>query len=111
MDNFVDNSLNKAVDDMLICITAEPEFFDKYVPIYNFEHYELKTCPNPWNLDQTLDLRYSSFIYSPTITKPELAEALRKIVRHNRFIVLGDVRLEDNLVIHLACFTEKDLGI
>ena len=111
MDNFVDNSLNKAVDNMLIHITAEPEFFGTYIPVYNFEHHELRSCANPWNYDQELALNYSSFIYAPTITDAELAEALRKIVRHNRFIVLGDVRLEDNLVIHLACFTGKDLGI
>ncbi len=106
---FVNKSLNESVYSLLHRITEEDEFIGSDITFYNFEESGVTSCICPFKELTILHFEYSTFIYAPDITVDDLAESLRKIVRHNIFLVLGKVSLVDNLEIKMACFTKEDI--
>lgn len=107
MSHFIDEALNDVVYDILIHHSVSKSDGEDRPKIYNFSSYELPHVTSPWDEDIEIDLDYKTFEYSPTISMEDLSDALHRIVDYNAFIVLGSVKLESNLVIRMACFTQE----
>ena len=107
MSDFIKESINKSIFELLIHLSNYEEFKNQDKKIFDFSYYPLNQMEYPWRSGRVLKLEYQSFNYANTITKQELEESLICIIRHNVFMVFGGATLGDNLEIHIACFDQK----